>query len=155
MLGVADPADACRKINENKAHLISYGNNWCKSMVKRGGGLKDIRARAIKWNSEKYYRVYEDDFDTNINLNEKINIDRDIISNNSLSNIIGDNTLGVDPAANEYMVIVHLHVDVCEAMGANMVNNVAEGLAPKLADLVQARVGTYKPQSKFPFLANY
>jgi hydroxymethylglutaryl-CoA synthase len=141
LLGVADPADACRKINENKAHLISYGNNWCKSMVKRGGGLKDIRARAIKWNSEKYYRVYDDDFDTNINLNEKINIDRDIISNNSHSNSIGDNTLGVDPAANEYMVIVHLHVDVCEAMGANMVNNVAEGLAPKLADLVQARVG--------------
>lgn len=113
-------------------------------MVKRGGGLKDIRARAIRWNSEKYYRVYEDDADVTINLNEKIHIDRDILSNNNNDgNVIGNNTLGVDPAANEYMVIVHLHVDVCEAMGANMVNNVAEGLAPKLADLVQARVGTY------------
>ncbi len=112
-------------------------------MVKRGGGLKDIRARAIKWNSEKYYRVYDDDIDMHINLNEKINIDRDILANknNSDGSIMANNALGVDPTANEYMVIVHLHVDVCEAMGANMVNNVAEGLAPKLADLVHARVG--------------
>jgi len=109
-------------------------------MVKRGGGLKDIRTRVIKWSSEKYYRIYDDD-ESNINLNERINIDRDILSNKSDDSNRVSPTIEADPIANDYMVIVHLHVDVCEAMGANMVNSVAEGLAPKLADLVQARVG--------------
>jgi len=30
-------------------------------------------------------------------------------------------------------------VDVCEAMGANLVNTIAEGLAPHVADLVGGR----------------
>ena len=139
-MGVLDPARACKIIDENKAQLIEYGNTWCKSMVKRGGGLKDIRTRVIKWSSEKYYRIYDDD-ESNIQLNERINIDRDILSNKSDDSNRVSPTIEADPIANDYMVIVHLHVDVCEAMGANMVNSVAEGLAPKLADLVQARVG--------------
>jgi len=36
-------------------------------------------------------------------------------------------------------VVVHIDVDVCEAMGANIVNTVAEGVAPKLADMVEGR----------------
>ncbi len=39
------------------------------------------------------------------------------------------------------MLVVHLRVDVCEAMGANVVNTVAEGVAPLLAELAQARAG--------------
>ena len=39
------------------------------------------------------------------------------------------------------MVVVHLHVDVCESMGANTVNTIAEGLAPHVVDLVGGRVG--------------
>ncbi len=144
MLGVVDPAEACKKIEENKTQLIAYGNTWCKSMTKRGGGLKDIRTRAIRWSSEKYYRVYDDDGEMNINLDEKIAIDRDILSNNNNNSNLTASPLEADPQAKDYMVIVHLHVDVCEAMGANMVNSVAEGLAPKLADLVQARVGKCK-----------
>ncbi len=39
------------------------------------------------------------------------------------------------------LVVVHLHVDVREAMGANVVDAVAEATAPLLAELVGGRVG--------------
>ncbi|MES1915947.1 MAG: hypothetical protein MHM6MM_007823 [Cercozoa sp. M6MM] len=38
-------------------------------------------------------------------------------------------------------VVVHIQVDVCEAMGANKINGVAEGVAPELARLVGGRPG--------------
>jgi hydroxymethylglutaryl-CoA reductase len=38
-------------------------------------------------------------------------------------------------------VVVHLHVDVCDAMGANAASAVAEGVAPFMANLINARVG--------------
>lgn len=49
-----------------------------------------------------------------------------------------DSRPGRDDAA---MLVVHLHVDVCEAMGANVVNTVAEGIAPLLAEISGARAG--------------
>src|SRR5690606_27882970 len=39
------------------------------------------------------------------------------------------------------MLVVHIQIDVCEAMGANVVNSVAEGIAPRLAELAGARAG--------------
>jgi hydroxymethylglutaryl-CoA reductase len=38
-------------------------------------------------------------------------------------------------------LVVHLHVDTRDAMGANLVNGVAEALAPRLASLSGGRVG--------------
>jgi hydroxymethylglutaryl-CoA synthase len=38
-------------------------------------------------------------------------------------------------------VVVNVDVDVCNAMGANLLNTVAEGLAPHLAKLTGARTG--------------
>jgi hydroxymethylglutaryl-CoA reductase len=38
-------------------------------------------------------------------------------------------------------LVVHLHVDCQDAMGANMVNTVAETLAPRLAEIARAKVG--------------
>jgi hydroxymethylglutaryl-CoA reductase len=38
-------------------------------------------------------------------------------------------------------LIVHRHVDCRDAMGANMVNTVAEALAPRLAELAHGQVG--------------
>ncbi|KAI9336232.1 hypothetical protein DFJ73DRAFT_790615 [Zopfochytrium polystomum] len=46
----------------------------------------------------------------------------------------------VNPPSTHWLV-VHLHVDVCDAMGANAASAVAEGIAPFLADLVGARIG--------------
>ena len=41
----------------------------------------------------------------------------------------------------ETMVVLHFYLDCADAMGANMVNTVAERLAPRLAELTGARVG--------------
>jgi hydroxymethylglutaryl-CoA reductase len=38
-------------------------------------------------------------------------------------------------------LVVHLHIDCRDAMGANMVNTAAETLAPRLAELASARIG--------------
>jgi hydroxymethylglutaryl-CoA reductase len=41
----------------------------------------------------------------------------------------------------EQMIVVHIHVDCRDAMGANLVNSVAEGVANRLAELSKGRVG--------------
>jgi hydroxymethylglutaryl-CoA reductase len=39
------------------------------------------------------------------------------------------------------LVVVHLHVDVGDAMGANIVDTVAEAVAPHLQELIGGRIG--------------
>ncbi|MCP4445157.1 MAG: hydroxymethylglutaryl-CoA reductase, degradative, partial [Myxococcales bacterium] len=39
------------------------------------------------------------------------------------------------------MVVVHLHIDVCDAMGANLVNTAAEGVAKRLAEITGGSAG--------------
>ena len=48
---------------------------------------------------------------------------------------------GDNPEMSSFWLIVHLHIDVCDAMGANCASTVAEGVAPALASLVDARIG--------------
>ncbi|HEX7602736.1 MAG TPA: hydroxymethylglutaryl-CoA reductase, degradative [Polyangiaceae bacterium] len=43
--------------------------------------------------------------------------------------------------AEDQMIVVHVLVDCRDAMGANLVNTVAEGVAVRLGELAQARVG--------------
>jgi len=45
------------------------------------------------------------------------------------------------PSADHDLVVVHLYVHVGDAMGANMVDSVAEAVAPRLAELVGGRRG--------------
>jgi hydroxymethylglutaryl-CoA reductase len=44
-------------------------------------------------------------------------------------------------AASERMLVVHVVVDCRDAMGANLVNSVAEAVADRLADVARAKVG--------------
>jgi hydroxymethylglutaryl-CoA reductase len=53
----------------------------------------------------------------------------------------GCRDLEVRVLAEPGMVVVHVHVDVGEAMGANVVDTVAEAVAPLLAEIVGGRVG--------------
>lgn len=41
----------------------------------------------------------------------------------------------------EWIVVVHLLVDTCDAMGANAVNTLCEGIAPRIAEVCGASVG--------------
>lgn len=95
---VADPEQAQEKIASKKAELLELANQAYPSIVKRGGGARDLHIEQIKG---------ETDF-----------------------------------------LVVYLHVDTQEAMGANMLNTMLEALKPVLEELSQG-------QSLMGILSNY
>ena len=84
---VANPEQAQEKIVSKKAELLELANQAYPSIVKRGGGARDLHVEQIKG---------ETDF-----------------------------------------LVVYLHVDTQEAMGANMLNTMLEALKPVLEELSQ------------------
>ena len=95
---VADPEQAQEKIVSKKAELLELANQAYPSIVKRGGGARDLHVEQIKG---------ETDF-----------------------------------------LVVYLHIDTQEAMGANMLNTMLEALKPVLEELSQG-------QSLMGILSNY
>ena len=95
---VAEPEQAQEKISSKKAELLELANQAYPSIVKRGGGARDLHVEQIK---------SETDF-----------------------------------------LVVYLHVDTQEAMGANMLNTMLEALKPVLEELSQG-------QSLMGILSNY
>ena len=95
---VANPKLAQEKIASKKAELLELANQAYPSIVKRGGGARDLHIEQIKG---------ETDF-----------------------------------------LVVYLHVDTQEAMGANMLNTMLEALKPVLEELSQG-------QSLMGILSNY
>ena len=95
---VAEPEKAQEKIASKKAELLELANQAYPSIVKRGGGARDLHVEQIK---------SETDF-----------------------------------------LVVYLHVDTQEAMGANMLNTMLEALKPVLEELSQG-------QSLMGILSNY
>ena len=95
---VVEPEQAQEKIASKKAELLELANQAYPSIVKRGGGARDLHVEEIKG---------ETDF-----------------------------------------LVVYLHVDTQEAMGANMLNTMLEALKPVLEELSQG-------QSLMGILSNY
>ena len=95
---VTDPEQAQEKIASKKAELLELANQAYPSIVKRGGGARNLHVEQIKG---------ETDF-----------------------------------------LVVYLHVDTQEAMGANMLNTMLESLKPVLEELSQG-------QSLMGILSNY
>ena len=95
---VDDPEQAQEKIANKKTELLELANQAYPSIVKRGGGARDLHVEQIKG---------ETDF-----------------------------------------LVVYLHVDTQEAMGANMLNTILEALKPVLEELSQG-------QSLMGILSNY
>ena len=95
---VANPEQAQEKIANKKAELLDLANQAYPSIVKRGGGARDLHVEQIKG---------ETDF-----------------------------------------LVVYLHADTQEAMGANMLNTMLEALKPVLEELSQG-------QSLMGILSNY
>ena len=95
---VTDSEQAQEKIVGKKAKLLELANQAYPSIVKRGGGARDLHVEQIKG---------ETDF-----------------------------------------LVVYLHVDTQEAMGANMLNTMLEALKPVLEELSQG-------QSLMGILSNY
>lgn len=78
-----------QNILQNKEHLIQKANQAHPSLVKRGGGMKDVEVR-----------------------------------------VLSQDTL-----------VVHLLIDCCDAMGANLVNGIAETLTPEIANMTNGTIG--------------
>ncbi|CAD8162824.1 unnamed protein product [Paramecium octaurelia] len=76
-------------IDSNRQTIINRGNQACQSMVKRGGGLEDVKCRNL-----------------------------------------GRGQGSVD-----------IFVNVCDSMGANLVNTILEFVAPLIAEITGTRVG--------------
>ena len=95
---VAEPEKAQEKIANKKVELLELANQAYPSIVKRGGGARDLHVEQIKG---------ETDF-----------------------------------------LVVYLHVDTQEAMGANMLNTMLEALKAVLEELSQG-------QSLMGILSNY
>lgn len=79
---VADPKAAIGAVDKEAATWLTDCNQRIRSMVERGGGVRDIHGRDL----------------------------------------------------GEGRVVVHLHVDTCDAMGANLVNGLCEFLGPRVAE---------------------
>lgn len=78
MAEITDYKSAHYKIKVNKKEIVRHANQFCENMVKRGGGVEDVRVREL-----------------------------------------GDR-----------MIVVELLVNVCDSMGANVVNTIAEQASP-------------------------
>ncbi|MGB1365313.1 MAG: hydroxymethylglutaryl-CoA reductase, degradative [Candidatus Poseidoniaceae archaeon] len=90
LLNVQDHTSAIEQIENSKNDLMALANSLPSTMIRLGGGCKDITTR-------------------------------------SLDTLSGP------------MLIVHIHVDCRDAMGANAVNTMAELLAPELESITNGR----------------
>jgi hypothetical protein len=115
ILDVDDPLSAARAILDNKIELLAYGNTFCTSMVKRGGGVVDIRPRIVNYSRAKYSDVVDkDEWAEKYN---KIDLD-ELVTKFDKSRVYPNgqlDTTGVDndSTADSAMLIVHILIDVC------------------------------------------
>ncbi|KAF0699325.1 Aste57867_10115 [Aphanomyces stellatus] len=117
LLETKDIAAAIAAIDTHRDALIEYANtNLCSNMAKRGGGVVHIAARVVH------------------------PADKDAASS-WYAGVANDELHVQASGAPAPFVVVHVDVDVCEAMGANIVNTIAEGLSAKVATLTASRAG--------------
>ncbi|KNE65124.1 hydroxymethylglutaryl-CoA reductase, degradative [Allomyces macrogynus ATCC 38327] len=107
-------AAAQAAITAKKKTIIAFANQFCSNMYKRGGGVVDMLVRRVR---------------------------RSAPDSSSLEFLREQR--GATAAVNTEWLVVHLHIDVCDAMGANCASTVAEGTAPMVADMAgpRTRVG--------------
>eukprot|EP01135_Chromosphaera_perkinsii_P007347 Nk52_evm1s799 gene=Nk52_evmTU1s799 len=97
----------CAVLEREKARLIEEGNKYCKSMRERGGGVVDVTTHVV----DRKRR------------------------NRKMSVGMGGEEKELVEYSGEKFLVVHVHVDVQESMGANCVNTVAEGMTPLIEEL--------------------
>ncbi|KAG7385956.1 hypothetical protein PHYPSEUDO_000918 [Phytophthora pseudosyringae] len=121
LVGTEDIAAAIAAIECNRERLLSMANTTlCPNMKKRGGGAVDIYCRVVSQAARTaatvaagsaWYTPCQDELVVNAS----------------------------EPQTQ--FLVVHIDVDVCEAMGANIVNTVAEGLSEEVSRITHSRVG--------------
>ncbi|KUF85675.1 Cell division control protein 48 E [Phytophthora nicotianae] len=121
LVGTEDIPAAIAAIECNREQLLSFANTTlCPNMKKRGGGAVDIYCRVVSQAARTaataaagsaWYTPCDDELVVNASESQT------------------------------QFLVVHIDVDVCEAMGANIVNTVAEGLSEEVSKITRSRVG--------------
>ncbi|KAE8970255.1 hypothetical protein PR001_g27047 [Phytophthora rubi] len=121
LVDTEDIPAAIAAVECNRERLLSIANTTlCPNMKKRGGGAVDIYCRVVSQaartattaaGGSAWYSQCDDELVVNAS----------------------------EPRTQ--FLVVHIDVDVCEAMGANIVNTVAEGLSEEVSKITRSRVG--------------
>jgi hydroxymethylglutaryl-CoA reductase len=93
--GYGDPTVASRSIADHREQILALANSFHPSMVRRGGGAKDVEVRVLP---------------------------------------------APEGPRGEPLLVVHIILDTQEAMGANLINTVAEGVAPLIEQITGGKV---------------
>ncbi len=121
-------------LTERSAEVIEHANTFCTSMVARGGGVKGI---------EVHIRMPRKYLPSPANARQFFagvvpNASEAKTSTSSSPDADADADVDVDGMP---FLTLHLLVDVCDAMGANLVNTIAEGASPFITSLTGGTVG--------------
>lgn len=90
-----DPTEASQKILAHREQILALANSFHPSMIRRGGGAKDIEVRVLP---------------------------------------------APEGPRGEPLLVVHVLIDCQDAMGANLINTVAEGVAPLIEQITGGKV---------------
>lgn len=123
LVDTPDLSLAVAAVAAHRDRLLRLANTTlCPNMKKRGGGALDIYCRVVTQRARAHHtKVSEDAGWWYTPCEDEVDVDAS--------------------APDAEFLVVHIDVDVCEAMGANIVNTVAEGLATELAQLTKSRCG--------------
>ncbi|RLN87889.1 hypothetical protein BBJ28_00006874, partial [Nothophytophthora sp. Chile5] len=126
LVDTEDIPAAVDAIARNRERLLSIANTrLCPNMKKRGGGAVDIYCRVVSQTARTAVTA--------------------AVSSGNIDNAWftpGNDELVVNASDPQtQFLVVHIDVDVCEAMGANIVNTVAEGLSEEVSKLTRSRAG--------------
>ncbi|KAG0311335.1 hypothetical protein BGZ99_010261, partial [Dissophora globulifera] len=114
------------KLQAQEQVIQEEANEYCTNMVLRGGGVQRVTFHRIKRHVQRESFKGQD-----------LLVKHGVIPARSLPS----RTLNGSQGQCSEWLVVHLHIDVGDAMGANCANTVAEGIAPFLARQSGGRVG--------------
>src|SRR4051794_4825648 len=114
IVGVADPAAASARLAAHTDEILALARAAVPRLCARGGGPRDLEIRVP----------------------DPIPLAGD----GQAMHGSNGHVRGHDPVADQ-RIVLHVHVDCRDAMGANLVNTVAEAIAPRVAELGGGRYG--------------
>ncbi|KAF9119905.1 hypothetical protein BGW39_011812 [Mortierella sp. 14UC] len=117
------------KMREQESVIQEEANEYCSNMVMRGGGVQRVSFHRVR------RHVRQESFK-----GQDLLVKYGVISPQSVPSRTRSGSSSSQGRCTEWLV-VHLHIDVGDAMGANCANTVAEGIAPFLAKMSGGRVG--------------
>lgn len=124
LVDTIDIAAAVAAVDAHRERLLTLANTTlCPNMKKRGGGALDIYCRVVSEAS----RAHVTSSGAETAPHWYVPCDDEVV-------------VTASEATTQYLV-VHIDVDVCEAMGANIVNTVAEGLSDEVCRITNSRCG--------------